>query len=93
MARANNGGWDFIKVGGKYQYKEDSFIAEIEILEDNSNDVGYDFKVKVLNANEPQGKSSVFDRFSHIKELVGYWFGMIQVFESPEYSYKKQEWE
>lgn len=36
MARANNGGWDFIKVGQQYQYKEDGIIAIVTVLEDNS---------------------------------------------------------
>ena len=27
MARANNKGWDFIKVNGEYQYKEDYFLG------------------------------------------------------------------
>lgn len=85
MARANNNGWDFIKVGQVYQYKEDWFIAMVNILEDNSNDKEYCFKLQVVKSNEnPPTENGVFE-ISHAKDVSGYYSGMLQFYETEEY--------
>lgn len=91
MARANNGGWDFVKVGGTYQYKEEtfpmsSFIAMVKILEDNSTEDAYEFKLQVIESNEtPPTADGVFE-ISNIKKSDGYYSGMPQFYPTPEYS-------
>lgn len=83
MARANNNGWDFLEVGKTYQYKEDSMIAMVRILEDNSDEEFYDFYVEVVaaNMNIAGNKFNV----SHTKKLNGVYSGMSQFYKSPEY--------
>jgi len=87
MARANNGGWDFVKVGKTYQYKEDSFIAIVKVLEDNSDDKCYRFKLQVEKATyEPHfAENGIFEIY-HIKDVDGYYNGMLQFYENEEYS-------
>jgi hypothetical protein len=84
MARANNNGWDFIKVGGEYQYKEDHFIGMVKVLEDNSDDEMYRFKIQVLKANCKDIGPEPFD-VSHAKDPSGYYSGMLQFYETLEY--------
>jgi hypothetical protein len=85
MARANNGGWDFVKVGKTYQYKEDSFIAIVKVLEDTSDDKNYRFKLQVEKATfEPPTEDGIFE-ISHDKDPGGYWSGMLQFYENEEY--------
>jgi len=84
MARANNGGWDFVKVGETYQYKEDYLIAMITILEDNSTDEEYCFKIRFEKANIDMGTDVEID-ISHIKNLDGVYSGMLQIYEKEEY--------
>jgi len=87
MARANNGGWDFVKVGETYQYKEDWFIATVKVLEDNSTDEMYQFKLETIESNDdPPDDDGVFS-IGHAKDVGGYFNGMIQLYESPEYSF------
>lgn len=82
MARANNGGWDFVKVGGVYQYKEDFAILVVKVLEDDSDDKYYRFNLKVLASTH-----NITDTFpiEHAKDVPGYWSGMLQLYEHPEY--------
>lgn len=96
MARPNEKdghGWDFVKAGKTYQYKEEafpltSFIGTVTILEDNSNDEDYNFKVRVEESNmEPPTEDGIFDT-SHVKKLDGIYSGMPQFYEYPEYSYE-----
>ena len=87
MSRANNGGWDFVKVGETYQYKEDWFIARVKVLEDNSTDDTYKFKLQVEEANETPPQNGVFD-ISHARKVDGYYSGMLQLYERDEYSCK-----
>lgn len=84
MARANNGGWDFVKVGSTYQMKEDWAIYEAEIIEDNSTAEEYMFKIKPVKSTVDMGEGKVFN-ISHVKEPGGYWSGMMQIYETPEY--------
>lgn len=86
MARPSNNGWDFIKVGETYQYKEGSFIAEVTILEDNSTDEEYSFKVQVENSNYRAPKDTF--TVSHIKNFSGVYSGQSQFYENPAYRYK-----
>ena len=91
MARANNGGWDFVKVGGTYQYKEEtfpmsSFIAMVKILEDNSTEDAYEFKLQVEESNvDPPTENGIFD-VGYTKKSDGYYSGMPQFYELPEYN-------
>ena len=85
MARANNGGWDFVKVGEVYQYKEDWFIAMVTILEDNSDDKYYSFKVRVEKSNmAPSSQSGEFE-VCFVKDLDGVFSGMSQLYEEEAY--------
>ena len=84
MARANNNGWDFIKVGNQYQYKEDSFIAMVTIIEDKSDDKYYSFNLRVERSNYPPPQNGQFD-IVNIKDDTGYYSGMLQFYENPEY--------
>jgi hypothetical protein len=93
MARASEGsGWNFVKVGGTYQYKEDGFIAFVTVLEDNSDDKYYRFKLQVERCNyEKPPQNGVFN-ISSIKELNGVYSGMLQLYEQPEYSVREYKW-
>jgi len=82
MSRGANGGWDFIKVGGVYQYKESPFIGMVEILEDNSDDEYYSFKVQAV-----EGNMAIPEPFtvSLLKSNNAIWHEMCQFYEVPEY--------
>ena len=82
MARANNGGWNFIRVGNIYQYKEDYVIWMVKILEDNSTDEEYRFKIEPL-----AGNYKLVEPFevSHVKDVGGMWNDMLQFYETPVY--------
>lgn len=86
MATANNNGWDFVKAGETYQYKEDWFIGDVKILEDNSDDEQYKFTVEVVETTDPDcfpiGREF---EVSHAKDFNGYWSGMINFYKNPEY--------
>ncbi len=84
MARANNGGWDFVKKGGTYQYKEDGWIAEVTVLEDNSTPEEYSFKLQVEKATNKLVGDDIFD-VSYSKEITGYFNGMAQFYKRAEY--------
>jgi len=90
MTTANNKGWDFVKVGETYQYKEDWFIATVKILEDNSTDDEYIFKAQTKTSNcAPSTEDGIFE-VSHVKNLNGYYSGMINIYESPEYIFQEK---
>jgi len=84
MARGNENGWDFIKVGTIYQYKEDWFIAMVTILEDQSNPDEYRFKLQVEESNFEPPQNGEFE-VTHNKNVTGYYSGMLQFYEEPEY--------
>lgn len=86
MARANKGGWDFIKVGQVYQYKEHPLIAMVTIMEDNSTDTEYNFKVRIEKANL-NAKLAGLTQFivSFNKDFDGYYNHMSQFYEVEEY--------
>lgn len=85
MARANNGGWNSIKVGSEYQYKEDWFIAKVKVIEDNSDEKYYRFKLEIMpyldypTSLDADGKETEFE-ISHIKDS-GFYNGMLQLYE------------
>ena len=83
MSRANDGGWDFVKVGEVYQYKEDWLVGMFEVIEISSDEEFYGFKLRPLLTNTNIGKDS-FD-ISHSKDPGGMWSGMQQLYETPEY--------
>lgn len=87
MARANNGGWDFVKVGQSYQYKEDWFIAKVTILEDNSNMEEYRFKLQVEESSMKLEGDEISFEISHAKDPGGYYSGMLQLYEQDEYQF------
>ena len=91
MARANDKeghGWDFVKVDGVYQYKEDSFISMVKIIKDNSTDEMYSFKLRVVKSPIDPLKYWQNGEFkvTHVKHLDGYYSGMSQFYEDEEYS-------
>jgi len=81
MARPVKGGWDFVKKGMVLQYKEDSLIAIVEILEDDSDEEMYSFDLRIIAANMDIGPFSV----STSKSNTGIYSGMSQFYEEPEY--------
>lgn len=90
MARASNNGWDFVKVGKSYQYKEEhpTWIAEVFILEDNSDDEYYNFKARIDKATVEFKNDPEPFLISFIKNLKGVFSGMPQLYENPEYRYE-----
>lgn len=90
MARANNNGWDFLKVGKSYQYSEDGLIAMVSILEDNSTEEKYKFKIRFdkanLNLNNTQ-EDKICD-IENVKNDSGIYSGMVQFYEDEEYIVK-----
>ncbi len=87
MATANKKGWDFIKVGNTYQYKEDGFIASVTVLEDNSTDEKYQFKLQINESTDvPPSKDGVFE-IEHVKDFDGYYSGMMNLYEREEYRF------
>ena len=88
MARSEDGGWDFIKVGNTYQYKEEmgigsAVIAMVEIIEDNSGDAFYSFVVKRVKGGKEFGDKPF--AVSHRKNIGGIYSGMPQFYEEPCY--------
>ncbi len=84
MARANNGGWDFVKEGEIYQYKEDSWIAMVTVMKNNSTDEHYAFDLRVEKASKDYGLRE-FD-IMNVKGDSGYYSGMLQLYKTPEYT-------
>ncbi len=92
MARSEDDGWDFIKAGETYQYKEDgggigtAVVGMVKILGDNSTDEIYSFLVQVV-----EGKTALkiwgSKPFSvgHAKNIGGIYSGMPQFYEEPCY--------
>jgi len=83
MARANNGGWDFVKVGGIYQYKEEWLIGMFEVIQDKSNVEFYEFELRPLLTNVDIGENTF--NISHVRNPGVYWSGMQQLYKDPEY--------
>lgn len=91
--RAPNGGWNFVKVGETYQYKEDWFIAMVKVLEDKSDDEYYRFVLEIQKAtHEPFFAQNGVIEISHVKDLDGVFSGMIQLYETEAY-YCDYKWE
>jgi len=84
MSTAQNNGWDFVKIGETYQYKEGSFIAMISIIEDNSDEENYRFTIKILEANR-EPLLIICDIFSQKKISFGY-PGMCLIYKSIMYN-------
>jgi len=84
MARANNGGWDFIKAGEIYQYKEEGCVAMVNVLEDESTPEFYNFKLKVL-ASDGGFPAGIEFTCGHSKNPGGYWNEMAQFYKELEY--------
>jgi len=40
-------GWDFVKLGGFYQFREDNFIAKVKVIKDNSDEKYYNFRLEI----------------------------------------------
>lgn len=90
MARANDtGGWDFIEVGKIYQYKEDWCIAMVQILEDNSTDEEYKFKLKTVKATHKL--PDTFEVY-HSKTFTGAYSGMLQFYPENQEEYYVKEY-
>jgi len=91
VARSENNGWDFVKVGETYQYKEEigpgmAMIAMVKILEDNSSDEWYSFLVEPVKVNKPFDKEMTKPfTVGHAKNIGGIYSGMPQFYETPEY--------
>ncbi|HPH21862.1 MAG TPA: hypothetical protein PLE32_23895 [Haliscomenobacter sp.] len=86
MARPNNGGWDFIKVGGSYQYYEAGAVFMVTVLQDLSTPSLYEFLIRIDKAERDLGPtdSSPQVKISHDKK-DGVYGGMSQFFETERY--------
>jgi len=92
MSRGINNGWDFVKVGETYQYKEDGWISMVKVLKDNSTDKEYNFKLQVEKSSwDIPGLPKQFT-LSHSKSINGVYSGMSQLYEKEEY-FVKYKWE
>jgi len=80
--RENDGGWDFVKLGGIYQYKEEGVIYIVEIIEDKSTEKEYKFVLKPLACTLYSLKPF---EISFVKNNTGYWNNMPQFYEEAEY--------
>lgn len=61
MGENKNTDLDSIKVGDIYHYKEGRFIGYVTVLEDNSTDDEYSFKLQTeLSNREPFGENGIF---------------------------------
>jgi hypothetical protein len=87
MATADNGGWDFVKEGKTYQYKQGDLVGRIKVLEDNSTDTTYIFKVVVEKATKKP--IEVEFPINHKKDLNDAWVennqaDMMQIYPKSE---------
>jgi len=84
MARANNNGWDFVKEGGIYQYKEEGCVAMVKIIKDTSDAECYKFEIEVLASDGGILAGEEFS-VSHSKNPGGYWNEMTQFYSTAVY--------
>jgi len=82
MARGNNNGWDFIKTGELYQYKESHAILVVEVLKDYSTDSEYSFLLKPIASTVDLSEEFIV---THNKKSTGAYNGQVQLYETPEY--------
>ena len=88
MTTAHKNGWNFVKVGETYQYKEDWFIATVEVLEDNSTEDEYKFKLQTISSNISPHDDGLFE-LTHVKNIEGYYSGMMNLYKQPEYIFEE----
>ena len=84
MARANNGGWDFVKEGGTYQYKEDWLICIVKVVQDRSDDRWYRFSLEIVpHPGFPDALPDGAKGFAceSVKDLDGFYSGMPQFYD------------
>jgi hypothetical protein len=92
MARANDYGWDFVKEGKTYQYKEWPLLAMVTILEDNSTKDEYRFKLRVEKSNLNEEYTPLEFIVTSSKDDKGYYNNMMQFYENEEY-FCNYKWE
>lgn len=92
MSRGVNNGWDFIKVGKIYQYKEGGWIAMVKVIEDKSTDKMYEFELQVEKSNWPLPGPPEKFTLTHNKEFNGIYSDMSQLYEEEEY-FCNYKWE
>lgn len=85
MARANDGGWDFIKEGNIYQYKEEGCVAMVRVLKDRSDKDTYEFDLEVVASADQSFSPGLKFNVSHTKNPGGFWNEMLQFYEGVEY--------
>ena len=86
MARssANYGyGWDFVKDGGVYQYKEGGYVAIVKVWVDHSTDTQYEFHLMILAENHECGQKEII--LIARKGITGTYNDAAQLYEEPEY--------
>jgi len=93
MSRGTDNGWDFVKVGETYQYKESGWIAMVKVLEDNSTDEEYNFKLQVEKSSWAFPGPPKSFTLSHNKNFNGVYSGMNQLYENEAYWVKEWKWE
>ena len=83
MATIHNNGWDFVKEGETYQYKEGGLIGMVKILENKSTDEEYRFLIKFLKSTFDVGEDPI--TISGTKRIDGHYSGMCNFYEHEEY--------
>lgn len=83
MATIHNNGWDFVKEGETYQYKEGGLIGMVKILENKSTDEEYRFLIKFLKSTHDVGEDPI--TISGTKAIDGHYSGMINIYEHEAY--------
>jgi hypothetical protein len=73
-----------ITIGQEYTYKEDSYIAEVKVLKDNSDEKGIGFKLKVLKESYPLGQKT-FDCWAATGHYA--YSGMWRLFDYGSYMF------
>lgn len=89
MNNENIYGWVTVKVGEVYQYVEGRFVAFVYVIEDNSDDDYYRYKLKILKATASP-LSEIFQA-EQIKRNVIFYAGMGKFYNKEELNVK-YEW-
>jgi hypothetical protein len=74
-----------IIVGNIYDYKEDSYIAEVQVIKDTSDKAGIGFELKVLSENFKLGKKK-FNCWAATGHYA--YSGMWRLFDKGSYTYQ-----
>lgn len=78
---------DEVEVGKCYQYKEDSWVADVKVLETENGQDGIRFKLKVLKCNYPTGETT-FECWAAAGHYA--YNGMWRLYDAGTYMFKHE---